>query len=186
MEMLTEPAHVQQIVDIPVPHESLQDLRPGHSLLRTVEQIVDIPVLGGFRHSRGGPQGFFPGQGSTASSSVDRSSVAEEAFEDVFRTFHRKKKSARVTGQVSAQLGGHVSSSTLSARQMARAGVAAHSSSVATGVAYDVEHFEYHDVRWAYQWDPDRPGYAWFFVDKDDGRWSCPVWRPPWEFLLER
>ena len=103
-----------------------------------------------------------------------------------FALFTERKKSVRVTGHVSALLGGHVSSSTLSARQMARAGVAAHSSSVATGVAYDVEYFEYHDVRRAYQWDPDPPGYAWFFVDKGDGRWRCPAWRPPWEFLLER
>ena len=36
------------------------------------EQIVNIPVPGGSRHSRRGPQGFFPGQGSMASSSVDR------------------------------------------------------------------------------------------------------------------
>ena len=42
--------------------------------------------------------------------------------------FSFKEKSARVAGQVSAQLGGHVSSSTLSAHHMARAGVAAHSS----------------------------------------------------------
>ena len=52
---------------------------------RTAEQIVDIPVPGGLRHSRGGPQSFLPAQGSTASSSVDRSSVAEEVFEGFFR-----------------------------------------------------------------------------------------------------
>ena len=66
-------------------------------------------------------------------------------FKGFFRTF-------RVAGQVSAQLGGHVSSSTLSAHQMARAGVAAFSSSAAVGVAHEFEHVEYNEVWWPRQW----------------------------------
>ena len=67
--------------------------------------------------------------------------------------FFKKKlfpegKGARVAWQVTAELGGHVSSSTLNARQTARARVAAHSSSAATAIAYEVEHVEYEDVSW--------------------------------------
>ena len=82
---------------------------------RTLEQIVDIPG--------GGPQGFRPGQGSPASSffvsPVGSDDDANEPDEGVFSHFSPWKK-VRSAGQVvSAQLGGHVSSSTMSAHQMA-------------------------------------------------------------------
>ena len=95
-----------------------------------------------------------------ASSSVDRSSVVEEAFEGGYSHFSPKE-------QVSAQLGGHVSPSTLRAHQMARAGVAAHSSSAATEVAFDVEYLEDQDLWCACQWDPTRPGHAWYIVHQE-------------------
>ena len=67
------PQWAEQLVEVPA--------EPAY-----VKQIVDISVPGGFRHSREGLQG------SSASSSENRSSVADEAFERVFRTFPRKKK----------------------------------------------------------------------------------------------
>ena len=71
---------------------------------RIVEQIVDISSGGGL------------GQGSASSAGG-----ADEDFTRFFALFTMRK--VRSAGQeVSAQLGGHVSSSTLSARQMARAG----------------------------------------------------------------
>ena len=72
---------------------------------QTVEQIVDI--------SRGGGLG----QGSASSAGA-----ADEDFTGGFRTFPRGKKSARAAASPSAELGEHVSSSTLGAHQMARAG----------------------------------------------------------------
>ena len=80
-----------------------------------LEQIVDIPGLGG------GLQGFRPGQGSFASSSSSHSpaGVHEKHVEEVFRTFLRPKKSAKVTRHSGARVSRHVSSSTLSAHQMA-------------------------------------------------------------------
>ena len=121
----------EQFVDNPVPcgrGRRLQGFHPGHGSTapQFAEQIVDIPV------PAEGLQGSRPGQVSTASSSFSRST--DEAFQRVFRTFPCGNKSARVAGQVSAQLGEHVSSSTLRAHQLARAGVAAHLSSAATGV----------------------------------------------------
>ena len=126
VEVPTEPAFVEQTVDIPVPRgrgRRLQGFHPEQSsTVSVVEQKVDNPVPGG------GLQGSRPGQGSAASSSFSRSPAvlddADEAFEVAFRTFP-VGKSARVAGQMSAQLGGHVSSSTLSAHQVR---VAAHSS----------------------------------------------------------
>ena len=92
----------------------LQGFHPAALL----EQIVDIPSPGG------GLQGFRPGQGSSASSSSSHSPAgvhedAEDLCEGVFRTFHRPKKSAKVTRHWSARVPRHVSSSTLSAHQMA-------------------------------------------------------------------
>ena len=81
------------------------------TILYFLKQTVDIPVPAEVL------QGFRPGQISTTSSSFSRS--ADEPFEGDFRTFPQKKKSARVTGQVSAELGAQSSSSTLSAHQMA-------------------------------------------------------------------
>ena len=57
--------------------------------------------------------------------------------------------------------------STLGSHQMLRAGVAAHSSSAATGVDSDTEYFQYQDVWWARKWDPDR---QWWVVDDSDWR----------------
>ena len=128
-------------------------LSPTRIALQIAEQIVDTPVPRG----RGGKrrvQGFLPEQSSTAaSSSLERisertveqivdipssggglghgsSSPAGPADEDFTGGFSHISpwKKVRSTGQVeSAQLGRHVSSSTLSAHQVARAGEAADS-----------------------------------------------------------
>ena len=112
----------EQIVDTPVPRgrgkRRVQGFSPRTALAnsgfflwqriseRTVEQIVDISSPG-------------DGLGLGSSSSAG---PADEDFTGVFRTFPHGKK-VRSAGQVvSAQLGEHVSSSTLSAHQMARAG----------------------------------------------------------------
>ena len=71
-----------------------------------MEQIVDNPSSGGCL-----------GQGSSSSAGP-----ADEDFTGVFRTFPHGKKVRSAGHVVSAQLGEHVSSSTLNAHQMARAG----------------------------------------------------------------
>ena len=121
VQILNDP---EQIVDIPVPGHVcvgfgvLQGFHPEQSSTAPfVEQHVDFPVPGG------GLQGFCPGQGSAAPSSSSHSPAgvledADEPFQGGFRTFLGTKKSARVAGQSSAQLGAR--SSTLSAHQMAR------------------------------------------------------------------
>ena len=118
-------------------------LSPTRIALRIAEQIVDTPV------PRGRGQGSLPGQSTTATSSslerisertveqiVDISSpgdglgrgsassagAADEDFTVGFRTVPHKKKCGVPGRWVSAKLGGQVSSSTLSAHQMARAG----------------------------------------------------------------
>ena len=78
---------------------------------RTDEQIVDIPVPGGSRHSRGGLHGFLPGQGSSASSSENRSSV-EVFFSALFPGFKKVWRPA-----ASAEMTPQVEISTLSAHQ---------------------------------------------------------------------
>ena len=120
------PTHIalqiaEQIFDTPVPQgrggkRRVQGILPEQSSTatssfleriseRTAEQIVDIPSSGG---------GL--GQGSSSSAGPE-----DEDFTG-FSHFSTWKK-VRSAGQVvSAQLGGHVSSSTLSAHQMARAG----------------------------------------------------------------
>ena len=60
---------------------------------------------------------------------------------------------------------------------MARAGVAAHSSSAATKVANHVDHVEYQDVWWARQWDPARQWHCWWLVDDDGTRLFPGIWR---------
>ena len=104
------PQMVEQLVEVPtvVSYSSL--------LQRTVEQTVDIPASRG-RGRRGGLQGFFPGQSTTAAAvdipvplgdlpgflpgqvstaSSSHSPVAEnEAGKVVFRTFPRGKKVRR-------------------------------------------------------------------------------------------
>ena len=108
----------EQIVGIPVPRvcgqRRVQGFLPEQSSTatassleriseRTVEQIVDISPGGGL------------GQGSASSAGV-----ADEDFPGFLALFSMEK--VRSAGQVvSVQLGGHVSSSTLSAHQMARA-----------------------------------------------------------------
>ena len=115
------------------------------SLQRTVEQHVDIPVLGG-----GGPSSglhvFFPGQRSTSSPTrkriseriveqivdpVSRGSLpgsssshspagdeerADEPDKGFFRTFPQNKKSAKVTSHSGSELPPHPSSSTAAAQ----------------------------------------------------------------------
>ena len=130
-----EPQSAEQLVEVPTVLSPLQ----------IAEQIVDTPVPLGRGKRR--VQGFLPEQSSTATPSVERISertveqivdtssgvglgqgsassagVADEDFTWGFSHFSPWKK-VRSAGQVvSAQLGEHVSSSTLSAHQMARAG----------------------------------------------------------------
>ena len=67
----------------------------------------------------GGLQGSRAGQGSTASSPSRLLDDADARFQWVFRTFPGPKKSAEVARQWSPRVLGSVSSSTLSAHQMA-------------------------------------------------------------------
>ena len=76
----------EQLVDIPIHGGSLQGFRPGQGSQRTDEQIADIP-RGGSSSSSHSPAG------------VDD---VDDAFQGVFQTFPRNKKSARVTWQVTA------------------------------------------------------------------------------------
>ena len=127
---LRHPQMAEQLVEVPT-------VASYSSLLqRTVEQTVDIPASRG-RGLRGGIEGFFPGQSSTApsfseqivdipvprgdlqgflpgqgstASSSHSPDAANEAGVGVFRTFLREKKSAEVAGQVSADMPRHVSS----------------------------------------------------------------------------
>ena len=125
--LIPEPQSAEQLVEGPTV------LSP----LRIAKQIVGTPVPLGRGKRR--VQGFLTEQSSTATPSVERISErtveqnvdissgtglgqGSEDFTGVFRNFCPWKK-VRSAGQVvSAQLGGHVSSSTLSAHQMARAG----------------------------------------------------------------
>ena len=133
----------EQAIDVPMISEATiqqrlvdRDLR--HS--QTAEQLVEMPEFVQFASllqqqraeqivdnlvRSGGPQGFRPGQGSTASSSSSRS--ADEAVEGGFRTFPRFQKSAESGRQCGDHLAGGVS--TLGPHQLARAGVVAHTSS---------------------------------------------------------
>ena len=113
---------------------------------------------------------------------------ADDGIRVVFHTFDRLKKSARVAGQVSAQPAGRVSSSTLSAHQMARACVAAHLSSGATEVDHDVKYMEYNDLWWVCQWVEAEQRYDWWFVENPAvwdhaGSWHGPKWKPPWVWM---
>ena len=96
----------QCLVVVRLDKEVFKVFSPGQSSTAPfVEQIVDIPVPGG------GLQDFLPNQGSAASSSVP----ADEPFQWVSQTLPSGKKCA-LWRQVSAELGGHVSSSTLAAQ----------------------------------------------------------------------
>ena len=104
----TAPLGAEQNLDIPVPRgggRRLQGLLPEQdSTALSAEQTVDIPV------PVEGLQGFCPGQGS-ASSSFSHSSAGvlddeNEQFQRVFRTFPHRKKSAKVTRQVTASVPG--------------------------------------------------------------------------------
>ena len=114
----------EQIVDIPVPgcdggggRGGLQGSLPKqNSAALHVEQTVDIPVPGRAGEGRrGGLQGF-AGQSSTASSS--HVGAADGAGHGVFRTFPRKKKSAKQGPHSGSELGADFIPSTLSAHQM--------------------------------------------------------------------
>ena len=106
---LRQPQMVEQLVHVPtvVSYSSLQQL--------TAEQIVDIPVPGGDGGERGGLQGF-AGQSSTASSS--HVGAADGAGQGVFRTFPRRKKSAKQGPHSGSELSADFNPSTLSAHQM--------------------------------------------------------------------
>ena len=108
---------MEQIVDVPVPlgrrrrSVSLQGslLRQGSTA--EVEQIVAFPV-------RGGLQGFLPGQGSPSSRFLQDE---DDGFQGVFAHFSPAQKKCG-HHQPSATVLGSVSSSELSAHQMAPAG----------------------------------------------------------------
>ena len=112
---------VEQNVDIPVPGgggrlAGLQGFLPGQSSTASpVQQIVDIPG--------GGLQGSHPGEDSPASSSsvspAGSDDDADEPGDVFFSHFSRPPKSTKVTRHSSARVPQHVSSSTLSAHQMA-------------------------------------------------------------------
>ena len=107
---LGQPQMVEQLVHVPtvVSYSSLQQI--------TAEQIVDIPVPG---RDGGGARGGLPGfagQGSTASSS--HVGAADGAGQGVFRTFPRKKKSAKQGPHSGSELSADFYPSTLSAHQM--------------------------------------------------------------------
>ena len=139
---IPEPQSAEQLVKVPTV------LSPTRIAVQIAEQIADTPVP----HGRGGKrryQGFLPEQSSTAtSSSLERitertveqivdipsyssglahgssssAGPADEDFTGGFSHFSPWKKVLSAGQVVSARLGGHVSSSTLSAHQMARAG----------------------------------------------------------------
>ena len=103
---------VEQHVDIPVPGASTA----LHGSLeriseRIVAQNVDFPVGGGL-------QDFLPGQTSSASSSSPAGVYGStDGFgEGVFRTFPQNKKSAKVTSHSGSELPPHPSSSTAAAQ----------------------------------------------------------------------
>ena len=78
---------VEQIADIPVPHHGIfgfQGFHPGQSSAASSEQLVDIPI------PHGGPHLQDPGLASLPHE------VAGEAFQGVFSTFLRRKKSAKI------------------------------------------------------------------------------------------
>ena len=71
---------------------------------------------------------------------------------------------------------------------MARAGVAAHSSSGATELDYDVEYVEKNDLWRACRWVAAEQRYGWWFVKRPAewdhaGSWHGPIWQPPWEWV---
>ena len=130
--VLRAPQTAEQLVEVPtvLSYSSLQQL--------IVEQTVDIPVpgraggrgRGGLQgHSGqdstaffgadrvgipgGGLQGSRPGQGSASSSSS-----LDHAGQGVFRTFPRKKKSAKQGPHSGSELSAEFNPSTLSAHQM--------------------------------------------------------------------
>ena len=118
----------EQIVGIPVPRGRGQGSLPGQSTTAThssakriseriVEQIVDFP-----EQTVEQIVDISPGGGGLGLGSASSAGAADEDFTGFFSHFSPWKK-VRSAGQVvSAQLGEHVSSSTLSAHQMARAG----------------------------------------------------------------
>ena len=92
-----EPQQAEQLVEAPSTVSLIDVIR------QPVEQIVDIPVpRGGVRL-----QLFPPEQVSTASSSSSHVSAGavDEPFQGVFRTFHRKKKSAKIPRAQVSELG---------------------------------------------------------------------------------
>ena len=109
-DALRQPQMVEQLVHVPtvVSFSSLQQL--------SAEQIVNIPVPGGDGGGGcGGLQGF-AGQSSTASSS--HVGVVDGVGYGVFRTFPRRKKSAKQGPHSGSELGADFNPSTLSAHQM--------------------------------------------------------------------
>ena len=108
----------EQIVGIPVPHGFVGKRRlQGFSQYRVQQRrLLWNAFLSGLEQNVDISSGAGLGQGASSSAGL-----ADEDFTGVFRTFPHGKK-VRSAGQVvSAKLGGHVSSSTLSAHQMARA-----------------------------------------------------------------
>ena len=89
---------------------------------------------------------------------------------------------------MSAKLGEHVSSSTVSAHQLARAGVALEftqacaSEEVHGGGGWlDVVEYVECDARWwGCQWVQARQRYCWWLAAEDGSRLGKVLWRHPW------
>ena len=96
-------AYLEQIVEFPVPQDrregggGLQGSLPVKNSAAVAEQIVGIPA-------RRGLSDFLPGQGSSASSSSRLHDDADEDFTNVFRTFPRSKKSAKLGSHSGSEL----------------------------------------------------------------------------------
>ena len=93
---------MEQVVDVPVPHRA-HALQPDVSV-EAMEQMVDVPGFHG-----DAPHAHAPRSADFSAASLD---TAEEQFYGVFRTFPRRKKSATVASQSTAELGAQSSSST--------------------------------------------------------------------------
>ena len=170
-------AGVEQNVEIPVSQRrrnkigGFQGFFPGQNSTADVEQNVDIPA-------RGGLHGFLPGQGSSSSSRFPGG--ADEGIQGGFRTFSRKKKSAKRSPHSGSELGADFTS-TLSAHQMPpeqlvdvpvplSAPLGAQSSSW-TPTDYELTHLVREDGEDDSNWFTDEIGRSWVRLGPIPGRW---------------
>ena len=96
-------AYLEQIVEIPVPQGrrgsggGLQSSLPVQNSAAVAEQMVDIPA-------RRGLSDFLQDQGASSSSSSRLRDDADEALTEVFSTFPRSKKSAKLGSHSGSEL----------------------------------------------------------------------------------